>query len=95
MNQLVTLSFYTAPITPPPHNSNMGASGRDGAEGLIVDDMREVADFGHLLVSVAQGRLYTVVLFLWEEIIVDMQIPHPEQLSGGSRLSKLQHAHTL
>lgn len=73
----------------------MGASVRDGAEDSIVDDMREVAGLEHLLVSVAQGRLCTVVLFFWEEIIVDMQIPHPEQLSGGSCLSKLQHAHTL
>lgn len=63
MNQLVTLSFYTAPITLSPHSSNMGASVRDGAEGPIIDNMREVAGLGHLLVSVSRGRLYAVVLF--------------------------------
>lgn len=43
MNQLVALSFYTAPITLPPHSSNLGASVTDGAEGLIIDNMREGA----------------------------------------------------
>lgn len=36
-----------------------------------------------------------VFVFFKEEIMVDMYIPHPEQLSGGSCLSKLQQAHTL
>lgn len=63
MNQLVTLSFYTGPITLPPHSSNMGASVRDGAEGPIIDNMRDVADLGHLLIRVSQGGSYTVVSF--------------------------------
>lgn len=41
MNQLVTLSFYTAHITLPTHSSNLGASVSEG--GPIIDSMSEVA----------------------------------------------------
>ncbi len=42
MNQLVTLSFYTGPITLPPPSLNSGASVGDGAEVSTIDSTREV-----------------------------------------------------
>lgn len=97
MNQLVTLSFYSARITRSPHSSNLGASVRDRAEGALIDTTREFAGLGYLLVvGVSREReiIYCCSLFL-EEIMGDIHILHSEQLYEGSCLNKLQHADTL
>lgn len=63
MNQLVTLSFYSARIT---HSSNLGASVRDRAEGALIDTTREFAGLGYLLVvSVSRERDYILLFFIF------------------------------
>ena len=101
MNQLVTLSFYTAPITLPPCSSNLGASVGDGAEGPMVYNTRDITGqfiLREIMYWYSFIHFYFYFFTFWEEIMVDMYevcTYQPEQLSGGSWLGKLQHAHAL
>lgn len=93
MTQLVTLSFYSARLTLSTYNSKLGASVRKSGKGP--SHWQHTQGFSGVVGQcISKEDIYCCSLF-WEEIMADINIAHSVQLSGGSCLNKLQHAHTL